>query len=775
MLRRLALALLALAACPSTSTTDAGGAYPVVTSISPTSGPLTGGTVVTVNGVNFASGAVVKFDDVLGASVTFVDSRRLTVVSPAVTNPGVSAVSVTNPDGKSGTLPGAFTFQPVANHVIAQAVLLNPAAMSDTSGAAMVAVAVSAQVESPGVTGGLGQGAGLRAQVGWATTVSNPPAASDFTWSNATYLGDADGATAGDLARDAYSGTLMVPGATTGPVTYTLAARFSGDDGATWTIADRDGASNGVQAAQLSQLTVTKSSVDWCKLGGEAIEAPPMVSVRVGAAGPTVYGQVYRQGVTDMAGAGAQVKGQLGYGASGSDPSTWTWVDATFNRDTNNGANDEFMAALPVPAAGAYKFAFRFNQADGPWAYCDADGLANGGFSEDQAGSLTVTAPGVDRCNLQFPSTLTSVAGQPSALVYGRVFTAGLTEAAGPAAGLEGQLGFGPAADAPSAGSWTWTSTVSFNVDAMDGSDEYQARLTGPSPGTYAYAWRFRATGGAWTYCDLDGSGNGFQAAQAGVLTSTAPGTAISLCRLQSVSAFSVMSGERLTAAVRVVVPGVSGDAGVTPGLRVQLGVGPQGTNASASAAWGWGDGRYAAEATGGEEEWALSFSPAYTGNRAVAGRASLDDGGTWTYCDLNGSDVGGYEVTQQYDVTVNPHAGPAWCNLQFPATADAGTLVYGQVYLPGLTPDAGAPVAAELGLGVESEDPGLAWRWLPASFNVVSGNNNEYRRALPANAANGERYAFRYTVDGGLYCYGDLDGSNNGFSGGSNVGLVAP
>lgn len=907
MIRRLApLALTAvLLACPSTSGTDAGGAFPIVTSVSPTSGPLTGGTVVTVNGVNFVQGATVKFDDVLGADVAFVDARKLTVTSPAVTTPGVSKVTVTNPDGKSGSLPDAFTFLSVTNRVISEAVLQNPANASDASGGAMVSVAVTASVQVPGVTPGLGQGTGVRAQVGWASSVSTPPVSADFTWSDATYLGDADGSMTGDLARDSYTGTISMPGAAMGQVTYLLAARFSVDNGATWTIADRDGAANGVQSAQLARLTVTKASVDWCKLGGEAIEAPPMVNLRVGAMGPVVYGQVYKQDVTTATGAGSMIKGQLGVGTSGADPATWTWVDATFNRDASSGANDEFQATLPVPAVGSYKFAFRFNHEDGPWTYCDADGLANAGFTEDQAGSLTVTAAGIDRCALQFPSMLDTFQGQASELVYGRVFAQGLTDGPGAGAGVDAELGFGPGADAPTLGSWTWSSMTTFNVDVMGGGDEYQGRLTGPAPGSYAYAWRFRAGGGAWVYCDLDGSENGFQAAQAGALTAraldveecvvstanavqtvmpgassqpyrvdvtvptvtpgtgqglgvdvelafgaagadpatfagwaaatfamdqgqadtwqgtlTAPGTngvrdvafrarvgggawrycdrdgsangyqaaqaaklsvqssAISACRLESVSAFSVMSGGPLTAEVRVVIPGVSGSAGASPNLRVQVGVGPQGTDASTSAAWGWGDGAYASDQAGNEEAWRKTFYPAYTGNRAVAGRATLDDGATWTYCDLNGSDVGGYEVGQQYDVTVTPHADFDFCNLQFPFTTrpDAGALIYGQVYEPGLTPSATAPITAQLGLGVESQDPGVAWRWVTAPYFGTSGNNNEYATTLPADAGVGERYAYRYTVDAGSYCYGDANpGSTNGFSGGGAIGEVVP
>ena len=144
-------------------------------------------------------------------------------------------------------------------------------------------------------------------------------------------------------------------------------------------------------------------------------------------------------------------------------------------------------------------------------------------------------------------------------------------------------------------------------------------------------------------------------------------------------------------------------------------------------------------------------------------------------YCDLNGSDVGGYEVNQQYDVTVGNHAEFDFCNTQAPATGDGGTAIYGQIYEPGLTPNAATPFTAQLGIGAESEDPGLAWTWLPAAFNVIRNNNNEYQRALPNDAGVGLRYAFRFSLDAGHWCYGDLDGSQNGFSGGPNVGLITP
>ncbi|MBL8916453.1 MAG: hypothetical protein JNM17_37485, partial [Archangium sp.] len=142
--------------------------------------------------------------------------------------------------------------------------------------------------------------------------------------------------------------------------------------------------------------------------------------------------------------------------------------------------------------------------------------------------------------------------------------------------------------------------------------------------------------------------------------------------------------------------------------------------------------------------------------------------------CGLNGSDVNGYEVNQQYDVQVNPHAAFDFCNTQAPPTSPMGGNAYGQIYEFGVTPDASVPFIAQLGVGEETEDPGFAWQWRPATFNVPFGNNNEYLGVVP-DAGVGKRYAFRYSLDGGVWCYGDFDGSQNGFSGGSNIGTIVP
>lgn len=872
---------------------------PILTSLTPTSGPVEGNTTLSLSGTSFVSGAGVTFNGVPGV-VTFENDKKLTVVTPAGAAAGPVNVTVTNPGGKTSTLPNAFTYVSTSAHTISEATLQNPADTSDTSGQATVNVTVNGHVEVPGVTAGAGQGTGVQAQVGFSTTVGATPSAADFTWSSAMYVGDADGAASGDKARDVYSGVVALPGATGAQLIYYVAIRFSVDGGTTWTIADRDGSANGTLTTQLARVTVIHASVDWCKLGGEIVEAPPMTTLRGTAMGPTVYGQVFKSGITTMTGAGAGLHGALGYGAAGTDPSTWTWVDATFNVDTGGGQNDEFQATLPNPGVGTYKYAFRFNHDNGPWSYCDADGLAMNGFTEDQSGTLTVQGIGIDSCKLQFPSVLTSYEGRASDLVFGRVFAQGITEATGQGTGIEGELGFGTGTD-PTAMSWSWT-PAAFNVDDGMGGDEYQARLTGPTAGSYAYAYRFRTTGTAqWTYCDLDASNNGVQAAQLGQLTAnafdvtecvieatnlaqthtpsqqtqpysalvtvptltpdagqgtpltvqvgygttgsmpsgwstwtaatyvndaadadryqlafaspaqlgsydvgvrvkvgarpyvycdssgvtdgfqtaaqghlTVASALISSCKLDTVSAFSLASGSPLVTTARVLIPGVTSVSGAAANLRVQIGVGPQGDNASTSALFGWKAATFEQDVSAtGEDQFKLTAYPAYTGTRTVSARASLD-GVSWTYCDLNGSDVNGYEVAQQYDVQVTNHATIDFCNLQSPSSTSAGGTAYGQMYEPGVTPNASASVVAQLGVGLESEDPGLAWAWAPATFNVTVNNNNEYQALVP-DAGAGRKYTFRYTLDGGAWCYGDLDGSQNGFSGGANLGTITP
>lgn len=130
----------------------------------------------------------------------------------------------------------------------------------------------------------------------------------------------------------------------------------------------------------------------------------------------------------------------------------------------------------------------------------------------------------LDYCILQFPAAAMAQPGMPSPMIYGRVFETGLTETGGPNGLIVGELGYGPAGSNPieSAGAWQFFPTT-FNLQ-VGNDDEYQAQLTVPGVGIYAYTFRFSRDGGAhWTYCDLTGAGANpgadFEPGQLGTLT----------------------------------------------------------------------------------------------------------------------------------------------------------------------------------------------------------------------------------------------------------------
>jgi hypothetical protein len=142
--------------------------------------------------------------------------------------------------------------------------------------------------------------------------------------------------------------------------------------------------------------------VDWCRL-----QWPLDVTVGSATAVAT-YGRVYVAGLTDVTSGNdtdADLVGRIGFGATGTDPTTWaSWFDATPNTSWNATTagepnNDEYTATIPSFAAiGDYDFAFAFSLDAGVnWTYCDRDaGTAKDGSADgyhaDDAGHATVVA-----------------------------------------------------------------------------------------------------------------------------------------------------------------------------------------------------------------------------------------------------------------------------------------------------------------------------------------------------------------------------------------------
>ncbi len=105
---RAVAALCALAAAAWVASPVEAAPAPSIASVSPASAPMAGGTVATITGAEFVAGATVDFGGAAG-TVTNVTDTAITVTTPARA-PGEVIITVTNPDGQSATLSGAFRF-----------------------------------------------------------------------------------------------------------------------------------------------------------------------------------------------------------------------------------------------------------------------------------------------------------------------------------------------------------------------------------------------------------------------------------------------------------------------------------------------------------------------------------------------------------------------------------------------------------------------------------------------------------------------------------------
>jgi hypothetical protein len=90
--------------------TYAANAAPTATGVSPAKGSVSGGTLITITGTGFLSGATVKIGGTDATEVTVVSSTSITAVTPAKAA-GSATVMVINPDGQSVTTSTGFTYE----------------------------------------------------------------------------------------------------------------------------------------------------------------------------------------------------------------------------------------------------------------------------------------------------------------------------------------------------------------------------------------------------------------------------------------------------------------------------------------------------------------------------------------------------------------------------------------------------------------------------------------------------------------------------------------
>jgi hypothetical protein len=84
---------------------------PVVTRVTPPSGPTAGGTLITIEGSNFPPGATVTIGGREAASVNRLSSTLILATTPRAEGPGVFDVVVSNREGRGSSAGAKFTYE----------------------------------------------------------------------------------------------------------------------------------------------------------------------------------------------------------------------------------------------------------------------------------------------------------------------------------------------------------------------------------------------------------------------------------------------------------------------------------------------------------------------------------------------------------------------------------------------------------------------------------------------------------------------------------------
>jgi len=137
------------------------------------------------------------------------------------------------------------------------------------------------------------------------------------------------------------------------------------------------------------------------------------------------------------------------------------------------------------------------------------------------ATNIACTPPTIDWAILQYPSTI-STNTSVSTVVYGRVYSDGITGKGSAPANITAQVGYGPIGSDPTTSSdWLWfAATWNSGCTTCGTNDEFMGNITFSSAGGYSYTIRFSNDGGTtYTYADLTSTSDGFSASDLGAAT----------------------------------------------------------------------------------------------------------------------------------------------------------------------------------------------------------------------------------------------------------------
>ncbi len=208
--------------------TPGGASAPVVSGVSPSSGPTAGGTTVTITGSNLTGASAVSFGGVAATGVTVVNASTVTAVSP----PGAAGtvdVRVTTPGGQSVVSAGdKFTYQapPVPTPVVSG---VSPSS-GPTAGGTTVTITGSNLTGASAVSFGGVAATGVTVVNASTVTAVSPPGAAGTVDVRVTTPGGQSVVSAGDkftyqappVPTPVVSGVSPSSGPTAGGTTVTI-------------------------------------------------------------------------------------------------------------------------------------------------------------------------------------------------------------------------------------------------------------------------------------------------------------------------------------------------------------------------------------------------------------------------------------------------------------------------------------------------------------------------------------------------------------------------
>lgn len=442
-------------------------------------------------------------------------------------------------------------------------------------------------------------------------------------------------------------------------------------------------------------------------------------------------------------------------------------------------------------------------------------------------GTECVSAIDIQWCNLQFPLTINATQGDQATLVFGQVLINGITTQPNPQPQVIGKLGYtsstanltNPIVDSQ----FTWM-PAEFNA-VVGNNHEFKAAFPTTTAGTYKYIYKFSADAGqTWKYCDayriiqddnlyysmgianislpnspcdgVDCGGHGICSVQDNnaVCTCDAGYTIINnplncevetsihieWCNLQFPATITSTFNASKEIYGQVYIPAVTNIASSSDArVKAQFGYAstPIYNNPQTRSDITWVDAGFNAK-VGNNHEYSHIWTFNEPGTFAYLYRFSVNNGQSWTYCDING-------VVEENETMVTGVASITgyvveWCKIWDPLSyvAETGTsqLISSQVFVPGITDvqtTSNDKIISQIAFaGSETTLANLpSLTWDTALFTQQSFNNHEYRYNKAFTQAGTHYYYYRFSADSGnSWKYCDKNGvitSTSGISGG--------